>query len=103
MSNLMNVEDMSSELLECVMEYYRNEIKNEQTKELVVAILRYLYDKTDDKELHTQISDIIHDMDYCLDCGSKLQAYTYKEYHTEVPPPNIEYMTEMFCPRCEMH
>ena len=102
MSKLSNVENMSSELLECIMEYYRNEIDNEETKELVATILRYLYDNTTDNNLKRQISEIVSDLGYCLECGNKLQDYTYEEVHSEVPPPNIEYITETLCPCCDM-
>ena len=103
MTTLVNIENMSSELLECVMEYYRDEIDNEETKELVVAILRYLYSKTTDKKLRVQIDDIICSMGYCLTCGNKLRDYTYEEYHNETSPPSVEYLTETICPNCDLN
>lgn len=101
MNKLVNVEDMSSELLECVMEYYRNEIEDEETKELVVAILRYLYNNTNDEKLKKQIVGIVDEFEYCLHCGNKLIYYDYEEVHYEVPPPNIEYLSEILCPCCD--
>ena len=100
-----NVDNMSSELLDCVMEYFRkdNSDLTEDDKEAIVSVLRYLYFTTTDKKLQNQISDImLEDLKYCVDCGGKLKLYTWQEVHTEVPPPNIETFSDYFCPECDV-
>ena len=39
MSELYNVDDLGSELIDCVMECYRDDIDKEETKELVIQAI----------------------------------------------------------------
>ena len=102
MSELYNVDDLGSELIDCVMECYRDDIDKEETKELVSSILRYLYSITKDSKIKSQIADIVENqLEYCITCGNKLAYYEWEEVHTEVPPPNVEYMSTIYCPCCD--
>lgn len=104
MRKLYNVDNMDYELIDCVMECYRDEIKNEETKELVSSILRYLYSITEDEKIHKQIVEIVEEqLGYCVTCGNKLCYHEWEEIHTEVPPPNVEHMCEKYCPCCNSY
>ena len=101
----MEVVDMSSELLDCVMEYFKqdNGDYTEDDREAIASILHYLYHNTTNSNLQNQIRNIMsEDLKYCVDCGSKLKLYTWQEVHTEVPPPNIETFSDYFCPECDI-
>ena len=105
MARLYNVDNMDSELIDCVIECYRDEIEknNEDAKELVSSILRYLYSITDDKNIQEQIKNIVQgQLGYCIICGNKYATITYEEIHDETSPSSIEYLSDIVCPCCDL-
>ena len=53
-------------------------------------------------ELSDRASETLDKMGCCSECGEPLQAYHYKEPHTELDGCLMEDMVEVCCPNCDM-
>ena len=93
------MEDFSSEVVEIITEYYAND--GEEGKELVKDILFYLYHNTNNDKLQVKIIDWFNTENYCIECGTKLQAYDWYEIHTELEGNPKEWFTTWLCPICD--
>lgn len=90
-----NEENFSTEIIDLICDLWNDD------ERLVMDALRYLYYTTTDDNMKSQIVDIFNDYEYCLECGSKLETYTYEEAHTELNPIAYETMTDVYCPICD--
>ena len=90
------VENTSWEILDGLKDVYYDGTK--EGKELMSAICFFLYTMDDDK-MKEGCAKMLADMGICLECGSEMQSYHYKEYHEEVDADEI--MTAFMCPICD--
>lgn len=77
----MMYEDFSTEILEVVCEAFNDD------KDLLSRILISMYGETTNDNMKSQIVDIVSDMGYCLECGSKMQYYEWSEQTSQGAEP----------------
>lgn len=93
---MINVVNMSEEIVEAIKEYYKND------EETAVDCLLYLAE-TKVLPLGYVIYRTLNRMGRCIECGNKLKSYTYTQYHDELDePPMRELITETYCPQCDV-
>ena len=90
------VENMTWEILDALKDAYCDGTK--EGKEVMSAICYFLY-TMDDDTMKEACAKMLGDLGYCLECGSELQSYHYKEYHEEVDA--YETMFATLCPCCD--
>lgn len=90
-----NVLNFSREIIDLICDDFKDD------ERLVIDVLRYLYYTSTDDKMKEQIVMILNDYQYCLECGNKLETYTYEEPHTELNPIAYEIMTDVYCPVCD--
>ena len=93
------MEDFFFFLVEAITEYYAND--GEDGKELTKDILLFLYHTTNNDRLRCKILEWFNAENYCISCGTKLQAYDWYEIHTELEGDPKEYFTTYLCPICD--
>lgn len=90
------MEQMHHEVIEAVVEYYKDD------EELMAQCLAYLH-SIRVFSLACCAAIKLQDMGRCPRCGCKLGKCTHKEYHSEVDePPRYEIITEEYCPECDV-
>lgn len=89
------LENMSTEILDTLCEAYKDD------KELVVSCLMFLYYSTTDEKLQSNIVQILSDMNYCIECGSKMINYSWEETHDELDGCPKEEFSVSLCPNCD--
>ena len=89
------MENMSVAVLDSICESYKSD------KDLIATILHYLYKTSTDVKMHSQIHDVMTDMNYCIECGEKLISYEWKEVHDELEGNPYEYRYATFCHKCD--
>ena len=92
-----NVEDLHKEIIESIVTYFAND------EDTLIQCLRYLYYNTEDDLLKKEAIENISERNYCIECGTKLIAYTWDEIHTELEYDNREPMSAQFCPICDKY
>jgi uncharacterized protein with PIN domain len=86
---------MKNEIIDAIREYYKDD------ESMTVDCLSWL-STGNLLELVEVARDELISMNYCPYCGSKLQTFTWREYHPEVDEPmRFEEMSEMCCPNCD--
>lgn len=90
-----NIENMSDEVLDAILDVYKDD------KELVISCLMFLYYTTTNEKLQSNIVEILSDMNYCIECGSKMINYEWEEAHDELEGSYKEEFSASFCPNCD--
>ena len=85
---------MNCEVVSTITDYYAKD--GEEGKELIKDILFYLYHTTTDHKLMANIVEWFNEENYCIQCGSKLTYYEWKEAR----PIGEEIMSAYDCSRC---
>lgn len=89
--------DMHDEVVEAVVEQYKG-----TDEDIAADCLVYLASFKDMRLAYAATREL-EDMSRCPECGSKLESYTHRVYHSEVDePPQYELVTEIYCPRCDI-
>ena len=88
---------MKYEIIDAIREHYKDD------ESMAVDCLSWL-STGNLLELVEVARDELISMNYCPYCGSKLQIFTYREYHPEVDEPmQFEERAEMCCPNCDFN
>ena len=88
--------DMHDEVVEAVVEYYKN-----ADEDIAADCLVYLSSlKCLPLAVHAQVQ--LDAMGRCAVCGCKLDRYTHRELHTELDEPCYETLTDVYCPNCDI-
>ena len=87
------MEGFGKEVVEVVVDSFNDD------KKLVVDMLSYLYKNTTAEDMQDAIVDFFNAENVCLECGSEMEYYEYKEYHSEVEA--YETMSTYLCPICD--
>lgn len=93
----MKTNNMSTEILDSICDTYKDD------SELVVECLRFLYYNTTNETLGSQIVDILSDIGYCVECGSRLLTYNFSEFHNELDRSDEETLVAEYCPICDKY
>lgn len=93
------MEDFSIEVIETITEHYGNDGK--EGKELIKDMLFYLYHTTTSDTLKKRIVQWFNAENYCISCGTELQAYEWCEIHDELEGNPREWFTTYLCPICD--
>ena len=87
-------EDMSFEILEAIRDTYDD--KTESSNELIAKCMFYLYHTSDNEKLRQGCVEIMNDLNYCIQCGLKMQYYQWEESR----PIGAEILGCYDCPNC---
>ena len=87
------MEGFGKEIVEVIVDSFNDD------KKLVVDILSYLYKNTTAEDMQDAIVDFFNTENICMVCGSEMEYYEYKEYHSEVEA--YETMSAYLCPICD--
>lgn len=90
-------ENFSTEIVSLITETFDDD------EQLMIDILKYLYETSEDDYMKTQIVNVFNKRNYCIDCCSKLQYYEWDEVHTELDYNNVERCGAMYCPICDSY
>ena len=86
---------MKYEILEAITEYYKDD------EDLMADCLVYLSKITPSDFSYSCLDELVK-RDRCVNCGSKLVEYSYKEYHPEIEGDiKFEVVRELACPNCD--
>ncbi len=87
------MEKFNNEIVELIVDAFNDD------KQMVIDMLFYLYKTTTDDAMKLSIIDFMNEENTCIECGSEMITYEYKEYHSEVDA--YEDMTVNLCPYCD--
>lgn len=90
-------ENFATEIVSLITETFDDD------EQLMIDILKYLYETSEDDYMKSQIVDVFNNHEYCIDCCSKLKTYTYEEPHTELNPIAYETIVDVYCPICDFY
>ena len=65
------------------------------------TICDFAYYTTTNEKLQSNIVEILSDMNYCIECGSKMINYEWEEAHDELDGSPKEEFSASFCPNCD--
>lgn len=85
---------MGIEIIDAICEYYKDDESS------LVDCLMYLRNKINDFYINTIINQTLNEMNRCIDCGTKLELYYYKEWHPEIN--TSETLADIYCPHCDI-
>lgn len=92
------MENMSFEVLDAIRDCFND--NTDESNELIATICHYLYHTTTDDRMKQGCVEIMNDLQYCIQCGSKMAYYEWSEPHTELDVTEYEIMGTWDCPRC---
>lgn len=87
--------DMHNEVVEAVVEYYKDDDDIEADCLVYLSSLKCL-------PLTYTADTALESMGRCSVCGCKLERYVHRELHTELDEPCYETLTEVYCPNCDI-
>ena len=93
----MKEESLSWVVYEALKEYCYD--GTDEGEELLASVSGYLYRTSTDEKMKEDSIKMLTTLNYCAECGSKMQSYHYKEYHEEVDADEV--MTAFMCPICD--
>jgi hypothetical protein len=89
---------MGKEIVEAIKHYYG--LATDEERRGCAKALHYLYHITDDNDLRLEIVNEMNALNYCIECGNKLQWYEWEEPVEELGYVNYELKGAYDCPYC---
>ena len=87
---------MYSAIFDSLHDYFAN------NEDILADCLLYLNNLNDEdlKIIQNESIKYLKKLNRCVNCGSKLVIYTYRQLHSELDGQQYEIMNELMCPNC---
>lgn len=93
------MENMNSEIIDAVIEYFDD--KKEDSKDLIRNCLIWMKENSKNITMADRINKWFYENDYCKYCGSEMNEIHIEEIHTEILGNPVEKLIEVYCPKCD--